>query len=983
MMTLKYDNTVVDQQPSKAVERLEGANQSVDVLDCHFINKESLSTNSFGSGKDANSPDTNHMRQCEDTMDEMDLQGPPLEKRICMNNMQQQIGSHLPRVLDMNVTLWQFLLELLMDPSANSHLISWTSTDGEFKLHNSEEVARLWGLRKNKTNMNYDKLSRALRYYYDKNIIKKVNGQKFVYKFVSFPEIIKTETKIPFRVKMERLTHSDGGSNGPADEEDGNPPSPTLSNSPPSMVVNRPDTSDDGLRYYLHCQQQLSHSEEKDFEGSIKSRRKPPSQNDVLSSQRRLLTSHNERDSHGRLSPSHSQDSWSLRESNDENRKYAQDALSYNAHSSDVSRMSLNATSAAVAAAAALSAASLTEEERARNAGATAAFWAGIRQVVAAAAAASTSTASEASSHGHSSNAVESDREHHRSQVSGKKYYNENLSSSGTWDRHNSNNNHRQSFCPSNRSYQQDQQQAQQSGSEKLKRHQLSPTYHSGSRQSPQRDAEALLFLQQHYQEQDMRRGPDFSYPRHKLTQEDLIKRNKKALADALLARAPNYLANTAPRSPSMLPMLSGQKRKYDDILTEHPTSSCRREDAVSKSSFEKVHSKVELSDAVKLQKPKEEVNHTSSFPDGYAKYRAIGLRKCSPSEDAKPISPVALRGSRSSPVNNEESALALIMNGEHSNVVSKNLSTKKDTSTDAPLDLCTSPKGSGGSLLSSPRSENSSPVSPHSSMDILLRMPKVDCQAERSEIAREKEKTKSKSPELIPAPEQREALEKENRAETGSIKHRRLTGKKSIDRKPSPIDLSRSTRTDNDNDFDVMSSTLFQQFPGLRNGSLLAYDGKSINTPDAVCRKTPSDTTASFFPSSMVMTPSPMVIPSITFWSTLSPMPTNNVKPEKDTSKFGGSRDANGSDNTSGGKDRNTSPASLKSSTVFQFPSVVNGQMTFAGVPVRPIAAALGQPIPANQVSSVASQLTSHMSSVASPMNLLSPKSIASLTTS
>lgn len=36
--------------------------------------------------------------------------------------------------------------------------------------------------------MNYDKLSRALRYYYDKNIIKKVLGQKFVYKFVSCPD---------------------------------------------------------------------------------------------------------------------------------------------------------------------------------------------------------------------------------------------------------------------------------------------------------------------------------------------------------------------------------------------------------------------------------------------------------------------------------------------------------------------------------------------------------------------------------------------------------------------------------------------------------------------------------------------------------------------------------------------------------------------------------------------------------------------------
>ena len=100
--------------------------------------------------------------------------------------------------------MWQFLLELLMDKS-QQHLITWTGFEGEFKLQNSEEVARLWGLRKNKTNMNYDKLSRALRYYYDKNIIKKVMGQKFVYKFVSFPEVVKTEHKIPFRAKMETL----------------------------------------------------------------------------------------------------------------------------------------------------------------------------------------------------------------------------------------------------------------------------------------------------------------------------------------------------------------------------------------------------------------------------------------------------------------------------------------------------------------------------------------------------------------------------------------------------------------------------------------------------------------------------------------------------------------------------------------------------------------------------------------------------------
>lgn len=105
--------------------------------------------------------------------------------------------------VESNVTLWQFLLELLVSKQ-HMDVIQWTDDkDGEFKLLDAEEVARLWGIRKNKPNMNYDKLSRALRYYYDKNIIKKVIGKKFVYQFVSFPEIIKTEYKIPFREKMQ------------------------------------------------------------------------------------------------------------------------------------------------------------------------------------------------------------------------------------------------------------------------------------------------------------------------------------------------------------------------------------------------------------------------------------------------------------------------------------------------------------------------------------------------------------------------------------------------------------------------------------------------------------------------------------------------------------------------------------------------------------------------------------------------------------
>ncbi|RWS08118.1 ETS domain-containing protein Elk-3-like isoform X2, partial [Dinothrombium tinctorium] len=114
--------------------------------------------------------------------------------------------------METNITLWQFLLELLLN-TQYKHIITWTNTDGEFKLVNAEEVARLWGLRKNKHNMNYDKLSRALRYYYDKNIIKKVLGQKFVYRFVSFPEIIKMESKIPFHMKMESINGTGGSPN--------------------------------------------------------------------------------------------------------------------------------------------------------------------------------------------------------------------------------------------------------------------------------------------------------------------------------------------------------------------------------------------------------------------------------------------------------------------------------------------------------------------------------------------------------------------------------------------------------------------------------------------------------------------------------------------------------------------------------------------------------------------------------------------------
>lgn len=75
-----------------------------------------------------------------------------------------------------SLQLWQFLVALLDEPSSSAGCISWTGRGMEFKLVEPEEVARRWGLQKNRPTMNYDKLSRSLRYYYEKGIMQKVAG---------------------------------------------------------------------------------------------------------------------------------------------------------------------------------------------------------------------------------------------------------------------------------------------------------------------------------------------------------------------------------------------------------------------------------------------------------------------------------------------------------------------------------------------------------------------------------------------------------------------------------------------------------------------------------------------------------------------------------------------------------------------------------------------------------------------------------------
>ncbi|NXR03782.1 SPDEF factor, partial [Sagittarius serpentarius] len=84
------------------------------------------------------------------------------------------------------IHLWQFLKELLLKPHNYGRFIRWLNKEkGIFKIEDSAQVARLWGIRKNRPAMNYDKLSRSIRQYYKKGIIRKPDiSQRLVYQFV-------------------------------------------------------------------------------------------------------------------------------------------------------------------------------------------------------------------------------------------------------------------------------------------------------------------------------------------------------------------------------------------------------------------------------------------------------------------------------------------------------------------------------------------------------------------------------------------------------------------------------------------------------------------------------------------------------------------------------------------------------------------------------------------------------------------------------
>ncbi|XP_012317003.1 transcription factor ETV7 isoform X3 [Aotus nancymaae] len=83
--------------------------------------------------------------------------------------------------------LWDYVYQLLLDTRYEPY-IRWEDKDAKiFRVVDPNGLARLWGNHKNRVNMTYEKMSRALRHYYKLNIIKKEPGQKLLFRFLKTP----------------------------------------------------------------------------------------------------------------------------------------------------------------------------------------------------------------------------------------------------------------------------------------------------------------------------------------------------------------------------------------------------------------------------------------------------------------------------------------------------------------------------------------------------------------------------------------------------------------------------------------------------------------------------------------------------------------------------------------------------------------------------------------------------------------------------
>ena len=87
-----------------------------------------------------------------------------------------------PSGTSLKITQW--IVSLLRDPACNPSVITWQDeAEGVFSIRDSDKFARLWGEVKHNPEMNYEKLSRAMRYSYKNAELEPIREKRLTYKF--------------------------------------------------------------------------------------------------------------------------------------------------------------------------------------------------------------------------------------------------------------------------------------------------------------------------------------------------------------------------------------------------------------------------------------------------------------------------------------------------------------------------------------------------------------------------------------------------------------------------------------------------------------------------------------------------------------------------------------------------------------------------------------------------------------------------------
>ncbi|XP_077567642.1 uncharacterized protein LOC144192397 [Stigmatopora nigra] len=89
--------------------------------------------------------------------------------------------------------LYDYVYKMLCDDHYQEY-IRWEDRGSlVFRIVDPNGLARLWGHHKNRDNMTYEKMSRALRHYSKLNIIKKERGQRLLFRFLKTPQEIRKD----------------------------------------------------------------------------------------------------------------------------------------------------------------------------------------------------------------------------------------------------------------------------------------------------------------------------------------------------------------------------------------------------------------------------------------------------------------------------------------------------------------------------------------------------------------------------------------------------------------------------------------------------------------------------------------------------------------------------------------------------------------------------------------------------------------------